>query len=138
MATPYTDIYRRFRNKIRDYEDLALTDSEIEETDFQRFVSARVRFKKCNKLKSKDDILMEFEMDLDDEEIEILAMLMIVEWLNPRVATLDNLKIHMSNKDLSMGSTANHLKTLTELKDHYERKAKELMKSYSYNNLSDY
>lgn len=138
MATPYTDIYIRFRNKIRDYEDLALTDSEIEETDHQRFVSARVRFKKCSKLKSKDDVLMQFEDDLDDEEIEIFAILMVVEWLNPRIATLENFKIHMSNRDLNMGSTANHLKTLIDLKEHYKKEARDLMKSYSYNNLINY
>ena len=56
-----------------------------------------------------------FNQDLGDEAEEIVASLMVIEWLKPQTYNLEILKQSMGNKDFSLTSQANHLKALSEL-----------------------
>ena len=75
------------------------------------------KFRKCkNNLNDRDDILEQFNMTLFDEDIEILANLMVIEWLRPQVNNLELLKQALSSKDFNISSQANHLKELQALR----------------------
>lgn len=93
-----------------------MTDVEIQDIiDAYRF-SAGTKFKQCNKISYRDDNLRQYNQTLTDEEVEILANLMVLEWLKPRINSIELLKQTMSSKDYSMFSQANHLDTLIKLK----------------------
>ena len=138
MATPYETIYSSFRiNKIKDTEILSLKDEDIETLDFGYLKSARVKFKTCSKMSDYDDVLKQFNKDLTDEEVEILANLMIVEWLTPKINATEFLRMNMDATDFKIFSPANQLKQLKEIRDNFKKEANALIGSYSYNNLKD-
>lgn len=84
--TPYSKIYKKFLNKISDVKLLELTDEDIQDMLHEWFTSAVAKFRKCkNNLSDRDEILERFNVDLLDIEIEILAILMVREWLEPQL-----------------------------------------------------
>jgi hypothetical protein len=115
--TPYEEIYSAFSNKIKDYDLAELPIDAFEDILNSFMKSAIVKFKNCSKdLSQRDDLLKQFNIDLSDEEIEIIASLMIVEWLNPSINTTELLQQNMSTKDFNIFSPANQLKENKDLK----------------------
>lgn len=139
MTTPYSDVDNVFLNKITD--DLLLTlESEDVESLLSRYrKSASVKFKKCKKLSDRDEVLKQYVQTLTDEEIEILANLMVIEWLRSKINSIEILKQTMSTRDYSMYSQANHLDSLIRLKQSTTAEIDSMIVSYTYseNNLSD-
>ena len=133
MATPYQTIFDVFINKITDYDFLSLDTADIEEILTKYIKSALVKFKVCKKdLSDRDDNIKTFNITLTEEEVEILATLMVVEWLSPKINAIELLKQSLSTKDFSMYSQANHLKELRELKKDMRNESKQLLISYGY------
>lgn len=86
MATPYSRIYDRALSKITDYDLAYLPDADFQLMLSGWLHSAIAKFRKCaSDLSDRDDELATFNVDLVDEEIEILALLMVCEWLEPQV-----------------------------------------------------
>jgi len=138
VGTLYEEIYLLFRaNKIKDIDVLSLPNSEIEKMDLGYLKSARSKFKTCKKMSNYDNDLKQFNEKLTDEEIEILATLMIIEWITPKINATEFLRINMDSKDFRMLSPANQLKQSIELRNSFKREASSLMGSYSFNNLKD-
>ncbi|MBE2918563.1 hypothetical protein HPK02_06545 [Anoxybacillus flavithermus] len=99
-----------------------------------------VKFKKCKKdLSNRDQALKQFNEDLTDEEKEILATLMCVEYLTPKLITSELLKQKLSTKDYQLYSQANQIKEIREVRDKMKSEANQMMISYSYseNSLDD-
>ncbi len=138
MATPYSIIDNLFISKITDSSLLTMTDEFIEKTLDQYRFSAGVRFKKCKKISDKDEELRQYNQDLTDEEIEILANYMVLEWITPRINAIRNLEPVMTTKDYKVYSNAQHLETLLKLKTTTSKDVDRLMVSYTYseNDLS--
>jgi hypothetical protein len=139
MATSYDDINNAFLNKITDDYLANLTETDLQNLLDKYQKSASAKFKKCKKLVDKDDVLRQYNNDLTNEEIEILANLMILEWLKPKIYSMELLKQSMSTKDFKLYSQANHLKELQELKKETEAEINRLIVSYTYssNSLDD-
>jgi len=140
MATPYSNIYSRFLNKITDYSFLNQSTGEMEE-GFKSFMdSAIVHFRRCKKdLFDTDDTLEQFNEDLTPEEQEVIATLMIVEYLSPKLITADLLKQTVNSKDFKLYSQANHIKEIRELRNMIKKDASQMMMEYSYqHNNMDY
>lgn len=131
MATPFSNINERFLNKISDYSFLSMSYEEFDQRLFGLMNAATPRFKRCKKdLSQKSDTA--FDADLTEEEEEIISTQMVVEWLRPQINNIELLKQHLSSKDWSMYSQANHLKELRELKSDTETEAGRMMIDYSY------
>ncbi|WP_241739360.1 hypothetical protein [Anoxybacillus flavithermus] len=140
MATPFSEIYDRVYNKISDYSFLNLTQNEVEDILESYLLSSIVKFKKCKKdLSNRDQALKQFNEDLTDEEKEILATLMCVEYLTPKLITSELLKQKLSTKDYQLYSQANQIKEIREVRDKMKSEANQMMISYSYseNSLDD-
>lgn len=86
MATTYDEIYDRFAQKITDFKLLELSDDEVQQMlhEWLKAALPKCRFV-VNDLNSKDDELQEFNIDLNDTEIEIIATQMVSEWLAPQI-----------------------------------------------------
>lgn len=80
----------------------------------------------------------QFTEDLTELEQEIVANMMVLEWLKPSVYHMDLLEYRLGSKDFNMFSPANFLKELRALKKDTESEIDSLIIKYSYNNdLSD-
>ena len=72
MATSYEKIYSNLLPKFRDYDIPIMTEDEVKELLHDFFVPAISSFHVCIKdLSDRDDVLEQFNCDLDDTEIEI-------------------------------------------------------------------
>lgn len=139
MATPYSVFDNRFLNKITDDLLLTMTDENLEKTIDMYRNSASVRFKQCNKFISQNDELRQYDSTFTDEEIEIVANLMVLEWLRQRINSIELLKQSMSTKDYKTFSNANLLDSLINLRKQTLADVDRLIVSYTYseNNLSN-
>lgn len=64
------------------------------------------------------DVIIEqssFAAELTDEEINILALLMMCAWVNRQVASIENTRMKFTSSDFKMTSQANHLSKLMNL-----------------------
>lgn len=84
--TSYETIYKRFSKKITDFVFLDLSDEDTEELLFSYLMSSIAKFRKCESdLSERDEDSKAFKNDLLNEEIEILALMMVEEWLEPQL-----------------------------------------------------
>ena len=137
MATPFKEVYNKVYNKISDYSFTKLTQDEVEDVLESFLLSALVKFKTCKKdLSNRDLTLKQFNEDLTDEEKEILATLICVEYLTPKLITDELLQQRLSTKDYNLYSQANQIKEIRELRDKFKSEANQMMISYSYSEKS--
>ena len=133
MGTPYSKIFASFLNKVKDAIFFDMDEEDFEELATEYLKGAIVRFKKCKQdLSKRDDMIKEFEVDLTDEEIEILSILMKIEWLNTKIYTTDLLTQRMSSRDASFYSQAQHLEEMMKLRNITRIEARQLISNYSY------
>ena len=139
MATPYSVIENSFLNKITDDLLLSMVDEDIEAMLDSYRVSASVMFKQCAKLSDTDDVKRVYSTTLTNEEIEILANLMVLEWLKQRINSMELLRMGMSTKDFRTYKQSEHLNSLLTLKKDTLGAVDRLIVSYTYskNKLSD-
>ena len=71
-----------------------------------------------------------FNNSLTHEEINILAVYMIVEWLSQQLASIENTRMKYSGTDFKFTSQANHMQKLLQLKKDYERQGFHLQRLY--------
>ncbi len=71
-----------------------------------------------------------FNNHLSHEEINILAVYMIVEWLSQQLASIQNTRMKYSGSDFKFTSQANHMQKLLQLKKDYEREGFHLQRLY--------
>lgn len=71
-----------------------------------------------------------FNNKLTHEEINILAVYMIVQWLSQQLASVENTRMKYSGSDFKFTSQANHMQKLLQLKKDYEREGFHLQRLY--------
>lgn len=116
--TSYESIYEVFLSKIEDYNLLELSDEDFKKQLFSYLRSSIAKFNKCTSdLSKRDDVMEEFEEDLSDIEIEILALSMIEEWIRPQVnSTLLTQQI-IGGSEEKFYAQSNHLDKIMNLKE---------------------
>ena len=98
-------------------------------------LSSIAKFRKCkNDLKDRDEELRQFNVDLEDEEIEILAIMMVREHLSPHLHSTLLYKQVFSGKEQNYYSQSAHAKELRELDNSLKTEAQKLMRDYTYQN----
>lgn len=133
--TSYEKIYDRFLQKITDYKMLDLMDTEIRQECAKWLSSAIAKFRRCkNDLSQRDNELETFTIDLLDIEIEILATLMVSEWLSPQLNSVLYTSQFFGGKEEKFFAQANQLDKLMTLKGNNDVEAKKLMRDYGYQN----
>ena len=71
-----------------------------------------------------------FEAELTSEEINILAILMMIGWLQRQVTTIENIRMKYSGTDFKMTSQANHLGKLLDLLAEVQRQSHHMQRLY--------
>lgn len=135
--TSYETIYNRFARKITDYDIVELSDIDLEEMLLDYLHSAMAKFRKISTdLSKRDDTMRVFTDDLLDVEIEILACLMVVEWITPQLNSTQYTKQFFGGKDEKFFSQKNQIDGLRDMKKDMQLEAKKLRRDYIANNNS--
>ena len=133
MATPYTKVYDRALAKITDYDLAFFPDDDFRFMLRGWLDSSISKFRKCaSDLSNRDDELEVFNVDLVDEEIEILALLIVCEWLEPQVNSVALTHQMFGGKEEKYYSQASHLAELKALRDETRTEARKLMRDYTF------
>ena len=88
-------------------------------------------------LSKRDDEAQCFEDTLLDVEVEILALQMVCEWVEPQLNNELYTKQFIGTKEEKFFAQSNHLEKLQTLRNDAELRSKKLRRDYSYQN-SDY
>lgn len=134
MPTKFTEIYERAIFKFSDYSFLN-TITDFKEAVLQKYLlSAITDFQHaCTVDLTKYDIETEqFEEELDNEIIEILALGIAFYWLSGQVLNRELLKNRMHKSDYTSYSPANLLKELQTLRETLEDEYRGKINTYSF------
>lgn len=153
--TPFFKVYDSFLSKITDDMYMELTELETFRLLQDLLVSAipyfefpRVNINDYN----EDEIIDEdiycgiesedkpvkaiifsggyFNNYLTEEEINILSIYMIVEWMGQQLASVENTRMKYSGSDFKFTSQANHMAKILAVQKDYERKGFHLQRLY--------
>ena len=72
----------------------------------------------------------EFAADLSSEEINIIAILMMIAWLQRQITSIENTRMKYSGSDFKMTSQANHLQKLLSLLSECQRQSHHMQRLY--------
>ena len=78
-----------------------------------------------------------FNFELTDEEINILAILMMEGWLQRQVTSIENIRMKYSGTDFKMTSQANHLQKLLSLLNECHRQSHHMQRLYKRRKIID-
>ena len=159
MGTPFSTIYNRFLNRITDdmYMELTPADTLRDlEAIFQASIPA-FEFPRQNmydyeikhetiqisEIKDSDYVIAQdneagtalvdrsaYNIELTEEEINILAIVMLETWLRRQVASIENTRMKYSGSDFKMTSQANHLSKLLSLQTEARRDSMHMQRLY--------
>lgn len=134
MPTPYSAIHQAAIQKISAYGLLDFQPSDREAILNGFLKSAVVDFSRICRvdLSDRDEILAQFNNELDEEIIEILATGEAYYWILPKVANEENFYNLMNSGDYSFFSPANLLDKMIEMRQLMEKEFRRKMMLYSY------
>lgn len=131
MGTPFSAIYDRFFSKITDDMYLEMTEQETHDDCEAVLMNAIPSFEFPKfQLYNYDLTLKEYNVDLQPEEINILSTLMVGEWINRQLLSVDVTRMKYSGSDFKFTSQANHLDKLTALKEIWDGNSKHAQRLY--------
>ena len=137
MATPYEKVYNRFLQKISDFNLAEVDDQSFDEMMNGWLNSAVIRVRKCqHDLSKRDDELQEFEEDLSDLEIELLALGMVDAWVTPMLNSTELTLQFIGGKEEKYYSQSQMLSELRNLKKENSLEMNRLHNYYTYTNNS--
>ena len=158
MATPFTEVYNRFlgkitddmymeltpQNTVRDLRNLlidAIPGFEFPRKDLSDYY-IRTITKSATELEEADFVISEdenfnpiveqsaFNDSLTSEEINILAILMMIGWVQRQVTSIENTRMKYSGSDFKFTSQANHLSKLLTLLAETQRQSHHMQRLY--------
>lgn len=127
MATNIEIVFESFLSKIADYK-FTLTNTtpiNIHEELLGYYKSSYFRFVQCPKdlslthsnfINLPEDETVSIKGDLNRFEVEILAKLMLVEYLSSKIHTEDLMGQVLNDRDFNINSQANHLQQMQSLR----------------------
>lgn len=136
--TLYSTLYERCLSKLEDPTLLQLPEEDLEQMLHDYMLSAIAKHRKCeHDLSDRDEELKQFNSDLTDLEVEILAILMLREWISVRLHSVTNVLQVFSGKETKWFSQAQHIAELRAMDDTLKLEAQQLSRDWTYQN-NDY
>lgn len=146
MSISYDLFTGAFLSKISEYEFLKLTEEDRTEIIDGYMKRAIANFKKNCKYdlsSTSDDMIREFSIDVDDEDMDELADIisegMIVQWLKPYTYKQELLENILNTRDFTTYSPAELLYRVGNAYSKAQKDYTQMIREYSYNHgdLSD-
>lgn len=136
MATPYEKVYGRFLNKCSDFNLSDLDDHTLNEMMKDWLDSAIIRTRTSSDLSARDDEAEEFENDLSGQDVELLAMGMVLAWLDQRIQSTEYTNLFIGGKETKFYSPSQQLAELRNLRADILREMQQLHCYNTYSNNS--
>lgn len=139
MGTPFTQVYNRFLGKITDDMYMELTPEDTVRDLRNLLIDAIPGFEFPRKnlldytIVEAENALEEessFAAELSSEEINILAILMMIGWTQRQVTSIENTRMKYSSSDFKFTSQANHLAKLLTLLTETQRQSHHMQRLY--------
>ena len=140
MGTPFLEVYNRFLGKITDDMYMELTPEDTIRDLRNLLIDAIPCFEFPRKNLSQytiDDTTenaledtSSFAEELTSEEINILAILMMISWTQRQVTSIENTRMKYSGSDFKFTSQANHLSKLMNLLSEVQRQSHHMQRLY--------
>ena len=138
MATPYEKIYNRFSQKITDFNLMEIDDYSLDEMLLGWLNSSIVNVRKReHNLSMRDDEAQEFQEDLSDLEIELLALGMKLAWVDQYLNSTELVLQFVGGKEEKFYSPSSQLSELRALRADTLREMQQLYTYDTYVN-NDY
>lgn len=136
--TPFSAVYDCFLSKVTDDMYMELTVEETEEL-LQDFLLNAIPYFEFPRKNIADYSIdnEEFNVELDQEEINILATYMAVEWLGQQLVIIDNVRQKYSGTDFKFTSQANHMGQVSKLVDQYKTMGFHLQRLYKRREVNE-
>lgn len=129
--TALNKIYDTFFSKITDDMYMELSKEETYNMTYELFETALPNFEFPRfDIYSYSIELEEYPIDLAIEEINIIAIYMVVEWINRQLASIELTRMKYSGTDFKFTSQANHMQKLNALKKEYQKDGFHLQRLY--------
>lgn len=135
--TSYEVVYRRFLNRTTDFNLAELDDDTLNEMLKGWLHSAIIRVRTAGDLSKYDDEIQQFNEDLSDLDIELLALGMTLAWLDQTLNSTENTLMFIGGKEEKFYSQANHIAELRNLRADILREMQQLYTYSTYAN-NDY
>lgn len=129
MGTPYEKVYGHFLNRVTDFNLADLDDYTLNNMLKDWLHSAVVKVRTSSDLSKRDNATEVFENDLSDLDIELLAMGMVLAWLDQRINSTEYTNLFVGGKEEKFYSPSQQLSELRALRDDTLR---EMQKLYTY------
>jgi len=131
-TTAFTILYGSVLSKIKDYDFLNLQEDEIYAVLSDYIRPAVAAFRIC-KQDLTDRTETEFNCELSDIEIEILANYMVIEYIDSNYIRVPlALKQGLSSKDFNAFSQANQLDKMMNMRETYRKNNETLLSRYAW------
>ena len=115
--TPFKTIEDFFFGKVTDdmYMEMTEEDTRKDILNIFRDSIARFEFPRFD-LYDFDEETCDYNCDLTIEEINIIALCMLMNWIQRQITSIENTRQKFSGSDFKLTSQANHLAKLLDLK----------------------
>lgn len=134
--TPYEDIYTRFLTKVTDFNLLSLNDEDLHNMMYNWLRSAVAKQKVFENSFTFDDDNLCFNEDLTNTEMEVLAVGMAIEWLEPQVNSATLTMQVFSSSDEKYYSQANHISELRGRLKEMKTERRKLVRDFQYDRFA--
>ena len=139
MATLFASVYNRFLGKITDDMYMELTPEDTIRDLRNLLIDAIPGFEFPRKnlmeysIEEAENVLEDtssFNANLNSEEINILAILMMIGWTQRQITSVENTRMKYSGSDFKFTSQANHLSKLLNLLAETQRQSHHMQRLY--------
>ncbi len=139
MGTPFIQVYNRFLGKITDDMYMELTPEDTIRDLRNLLIDAIPGFEFPRKnlmdysIEEAENVLEDtssFKVELSSEEINILAILMMIGWTQRQITSIENTRMKYSGSDFKFTSQANHLSKLLNLLAETQRQSHHMQRLY--------
>lgn len=139
MSTPYRKLYENLLPKFKSYEIPLMYIDEVEEFLHDYIIPATVRFHTCKiDLSDRDDKEKQFNVTLNDTELEILSNFLLLEYIDSNYVRVPSLlKVSLPSTDVRAFSPANFIDKLMLMHTTYLKENETLLSRYSWGGLSN-
>ena len=136
MGTTFEEVYARYRARVRNYDFLEYISAVRDMYQYDLLMLSISDFEDIcvQDLNDRDDEILTFNIELTNREKDILALGMVLHFVEPYVYNTDALQNAMSTKDFSLYSPANLLEKMTELMTTTEARFRREINLYSFRN----
>lgn len=131
MVTEFSKVYNYFYSKVTDDMYMEL-DKEQTERLLEELMLNAIPWFEFPRVALDDYDLdnKRFNVGLSNEEMHIIAVYMVIGWLDQQLASVEVTRMKYTGSDFKMTSQANHMSKLLALKKEYERNGFHLQRLY--------